>query len=146
MGRVDIGCLDEDPRNASLHYGGKARRAVDLTYGFGSLEWFHSGEPTDTPPGPCTTRDSTYAGMFAEASIAGHGDYYYPNTLVWHILGGADQVGALAQGLTYYEAMVRAGSPHVRIDVLPGVPHGVQSVEVGLQKIRDVFIQECRVR
>jgi len=146
MGRVDIGCLDEDPRNASLHYGEKARRAVDLTYGFGSLEWFQSGEPKDTPPGPCSTRDSTYAGAFAEASIAGQGDYYYPNTLVWHILGGADQVGALAQGLTYYEAMVRAGSPHVRLDVLPGAPHGVQRVDVGLYKIRDVFIQECRVR
>ena len=146
MGRVDIGCLDDDPRNASLHYGERARRAVDFTYGFGSTDWLRSGEPTDTPAGPCTRRDATYADAFAEASIAGLGDYYYPTTLVWHILGGADQVGALAQGLSYYEAMVRAGSPHVRVDILPGLPHGLAGVEAGIYKIRDVFDQECRVR
>ena len=49
MGRIDIACLDEDPRNELLHYDDVARRAVDLSYGFGSDEWVRSGEPADIP-------------------------------------------------------------------------------------------------
>ena len=146
MGRIDTGCLDADPRNALLHYDDRARRAIDLSYGFGSDEWVRSGEPAEMPAGPCSTRDPSFEAAFAEASIAATGDYNYPHTLVWHILAGADEVGGLAQGLTYYEEMVRAGTPHVRLDVLPGAPHGLAREEAGLGKIRDVFLLECKVR
>ena len=135
MGRIDIGCLDDDSRNAALHYGEFARRAIDLSYGFPLEE-----------AGPCLSRDQSFRIAFAEASISVGGDYFYPHTLVWHVLAGADEVGGLGQGLTYYEAMLKAGSPHVRADVLPGLPHNLTSEETGISKIRDVFLQECRLR
>jgi hypothetical protein len=46
--------------------------------------------------------------------------------------------------MTYYEAMLAAGSPHVRIDVLPGVGHGIEMTDIGIAKIRDAFLLECR--
>lgn len=135
MGRVDLGCLDDDRRNDGLHYAEAARRFIDATYGFGAGEG-----------GPCSTRDPDYLAPFQEASIAYRGDFHYPKTLVWHILGGDDQVGGLGQGLLYYAEMVRAHSPHVRLDVLPGMPHGLWREEVGAGKIREAFLRECRIR
>jgi hypothetical protein len=136
MGRIDLGCLDDDPRNAELHFGEGARRAIDLSYGF-------SGEED----GPCFTRNPDFREAFAEASISVDADLYYPNTLVWHVLAGADDVGALGQGLTYYDAMLRAGSPQVRVDVMPGLLHGLRGpTDAGRLKIRDVMLQECVAR
>ena len=48
----------------------------------------------------------------------------YPETTVWFIGGGGDTTGSLRQGLTYYDRMLRAGSPKVRLDILPNAPHG----------------------
>ena len=136
MGRIDLGCLDNDPRNAELHYGDQARRAIDLSYGFSADE-----------DGPCFRRDEALRSAFAEASLSVDADLYYPNTLVWHVLAGADQVGALGQGLTYYDAMLRAGSPQVRGDVLSGLGHGLAGpTDAGILKIRDVVMHECVVR
>ena len=81
--------------------------------------------------GPCFTRDEAFRSAFAEASIS----------------VGADDVGALGQGLIYYDAMLRAGSPQVRVDVLPGLGHGLRGpTDAGRLKIRDVVLQECVVR
>jgi hypothetical protein len=136
MGRIDLGCLDNDPRNAELHYGESARRAIDLSYGFSS-----DGD------GPCFRQDQTFRAAFAEASISVDSDLHYPNTLVWHVLAGADDVGALGQGITYYDALLRAGSPHVRVDVLPGLLHGLRGpTDEGMLKIRDAVLQECVAR
>jgi hypothetical protein len=136
MGRIDLGCLDNDPRNAELHYSEAARRAIDLSYGVSRGE-----------DGPCLRRDQGFRDAFAEASISVDADLHYPNTMVWHVLAGADEVGALGQGLTYYDAMLRAGSPHVRVDVLPGLRHGLSGpTDAGRMKIRDVILQECVVR
>lgn len=136
MGRIDLGCLDDDPRNAELHYGEMARRAIDVSYG-------HTGEED----GPCTTRDERFRARFAEASLSVDADLYHPHTLVWHVLAGADDLGALGQGLTYANAMLRAGSPHVRVDVLPGLLHGFRGpTDAGRRKVRDVVLQECVLR
>ena len=134
MGRIDTGCLDEDSLNSELHFDDQGRRAMDFSFGFPQGE-----------DGPCFRRDASFESKFREASISAIGDYHYPNTLVWHVIGGNDDVG-LAHGLTYYAEMLKAGSPHVRLDVLPGVPHGLTSTESGRQKIRDIFLQECRAR
>ncbi len=136
MGRIDIGCLDDDPRNAELHYGDAARRAIDLTYGYSPEE-----------AGPCSSRNEAFRSRFEEASLSVDADLHYPDTLVWHVLAGADEVGALGHGLTYYDAMLRAGSPHVRVDVLPGLAHGLRGpTDAGMNKIRDVMLQECVLR
>jgi hypothetical protein len=133
MGRIDLGCLDADPLNADLHYNEGARRAIDLSYGFAAEQ-----------DGPCTRRDETFRAAFAEASIAVDADLHYPRTMVWHVLAGADQVGALGHGLSYYDAMLRAGSPLVRADVIQGAPHGLG--EEGQTRIRDVILRECVAR
>ena len=82
MGRIDTGCVDSDPLNSLLHFNDRARRAIDLSYGF-----------SDGETGPCQRRDDSFEDEFFRASIAGSGDFFYPNTLVHHILGGADEVG-----------------------------------------------------
>lgn len=145
MGRVDAGCLGDGLRDATLVYGTAARRAADATFGFGSFQDVMSGREPDAP-GPCERGDLSARRAFEDASISVGGDYDYPTTLVWHILAGADELGALAQGHTYYEAMVRAGSPHVQLDILPGAPHNLEGVDAGLELIRDVFLAECRLR
>ncbi|MBT8478941.1 MAG: hypothetical protein KJO06_08495 [Gemmatimonadetes bacterium] len=133
MGRIDLGCLDADPLNADLHYDEVARRAIDYTYGFAQDE-----------DGPCFRRDEAFRAAFAEASTAVEADLHHPNTMVWHILAGADAVGALGHGLSYYDAMLRAGSPLVRADVIQGAPHGLD--EEGRARVRDVILRECVAR
>ena len=136
MGRIDIGCLDDAPRNAELHFGDAARRAIDLTYGYSAEE-----------AGACSSRNEAFRSRFEEASLSVDADLHYPDTLVWHVLAGADEVGALGHGLTYYDAMLRAASPHVRVDVLPGLAHGLRGpTDAGMNKIRDVMLQECVLR
>lgn len=131
MGRIDLGCLDDDPLNASLHYNDGARGFIDTTMGYPRGE------------GPCTKRDQSQRATFEEASIAlGGNDYVHPNTLVAIVLAGADQVGALVQGHTYYERLAREGSPWVYIDIVSGAPHGLG--ENGAAVIRDLFLRECR--
>jgi hypothetical protein len=135
MGHIDVGCLDDDPMNAALHYSEMARAFMDVTMGFPAGE------------GPCTTRTESARAAFEEASIAGGGnDYVHPNTMVWIILGGADQVGALPQGHAYYERLAKEGSPLLKIDVLSGAPHGLARTPGGADRIRDVFLRECRSR
>jgi hypothetical protein len=135
MGHIDIGCLDDDPINRDFHYSDRAREFMDVSMGYPGGE------------GPCTNRDESARAAFEDASIAGGGnDYVHPNTMVWIILGGADQVGALPQGHAYYERLAREGSPLLRIDILSGVPHGVNRVSEGADRIRDAFLRECRLR
>jgi hypothetical protein len=133
MGRIDQGCLDDDPLNASLHYNDRARGFIDRTMGYAAGE------------GPCSKRDALARSVFEASSVAlGGNDYVHPNTLVYIVLAGADQVGALLQGHTYYERLIREGSPHVRIDILAGAPHGLG--EAGRPLISDILMKECRER
>lgn len=131
MGRIDIGCLDTDTLNATLHYNAGARGFIDRTMGYPAGQ------------GPCTKRDRSARAVFEEASISlGGNDYVYPHTLVYIILAGGDQVGALDQGHTYYERLIREGSPQVRFDILPGAPHGLGPA--GPPLLREILSRECR--
>lgn len=133
MGRIDLGCLDDDPLNSSLHYSDQARGFIDRTMGYPAGE------------GPCSRRDPSARQAFEAASIAlGGNDYVHPNTLVYIVLAGSDDVGALAQGHTHYERLIREGSPEVKLDILPGAPHGLG--EAGPPLIRDILARECRTR
>ena len=124
MGRLDIGCLDQDPLQSHLHYSDMARNTVDASYGY-DLE----------TQGPCALRDTTYFDSFLENSISSGGNYYYPDTEMHLYYAGKDGLGALNQGLTYYEQLISNGSPRVHMEVVDGSPHGIIWNETGRQKI-----------
>ena len=135
MGHIDIGCLDDDPINAAFHYSERARGFMDTSMGYARGE------------GPCTARDEAARAVFEESSIAGGGnDYVHPNTMVWIILGGADQAGALPHGHAYFARLAREGSPRLRVDILSGAPHALARLPEGANRIRDAFLRECRLR
>ncbi len=76
--------------------------------------------------------------------MVSEGDYFYPNTLVWFVLGGGDTTGAAPHGLAYYSRLIRERSPLVHIDLLPNVPHAIATTPAGAGLIRDVLVRECR--
>lgn len=137
MGRVDEGCLGDDPLNAAMHYGESARTSIDLSFGY-------PGFPGPSE-GPCSSRDESWRDAFEQASVSTRGDYFYPNTLIWLVVGGGDTVGALRQGLTYYDSLLRSESPSVRLDIIPNAPHPVVTTPEGEAMIRDILIDECRL-
>ena len=128
MGRLDIGCFDDNPLNSHLHYSERARTAIDQSLGFSSDE-----------KGPCETRDTTYYDIYKNSSISHGGKYNYPNTNVYLIYGGNDQVGALNQGLTYYEQLAAARSPYVHMQIIEGAGHGILHDSMGYETIRKVL-------
>lgn len=136
MGRMDLGCIRDDPANEPLWYGAGSASTIDR--GFGFLE---------PGTGPCSSGDSGFRTQLEEASIAtGQNDYFYPKTLV-HFLFGAEDVGnAVPQGITYLERLRAEGTPLVGVDTLPGVPHAVPAARPGADRIRDLMLAECRVR
>jgi hypothetical protein len=131
MGRLDIGCFDTSPLNSHYHYSEGARIAIDLSLGFDS----------DTK-GPCELRDTSYLDIFKNSSISHGGNYYYPNTKVYLIYGGNDQVGALNQGLTYYEQLASARSPYVHMEIVEGSGHNILGDSLGFETIREVLFAE----
>jgi hypothetical protein len=131
MGRLDIGCFDTNPLNRQLHYSEKARIAIDQSLGFN----------LDTK-GPCELRDTTYYETYRNSSISHGGKYYYPNTSVYLIYGGNDQVGALNQGLTYYQQLSSARSPYVHMQIVEGAGHGILQDSLGFETIRKILLAE----
>lgn len=131
MGRLDIGCLDEDPLNAYLHYSDRARRSLDLSFGLNR-----------ETPGPCELRDKRFADQLKENSIAFGGNYHYPDTRVYLLYGGNDSVGALNQGLLYHEQLVAHGSPKVQMQVIDGVPHGVHRDPTGFEVTMKILLAQ----
>jgi hypothetical protein len=132
-GRVDEGCLGSDPLEAAMHYRDDARSFIDSSFGFPA-----------SASGPCSSRDESWREAFKDSSVSVGGDYYYPNTLVWLVVGGGDKSGALRQGLTYYDSLLRSGSPSVRLDIIPNAPHTLVQTPEGEAMIRDILIGECR--
>jgi hypothetical protein len=131
MGRLDIGCFDSDPLNSQLHYSKRARTVIDQSLGF-NLD----------AKGPCELRDTTYYEVYKNSSISHGGRYYYPNTSVYLIYGGNDEVGALNQGLTYYEKLASAGSPYVHMQIVEGAGHGILRDSLGFETIRKILFTE----
>lgn len=131
MGRLDIGCFDNNPLNSQLHYSERARSAIDQSLGFNS-----------DIKGPCELRDTSYYDIYKNSSISYGGNYYYPNTSINLVYGGNDQVGALNQGLTYYEQLATARSPSVHMQIIEGAGHGILWDSLGFETIRKIMFSE----
>ena len=149
-GRLDRGCLRDDPRNAALALLDYGVNVMDA--GFGFWPEGHPGEDASYAgapgPGPCAQGDPEYAEKFRQASVAsGDGDYSYPQTMVWFVLEGIDNGAAAAQGMTYHDLLVEHGSPWVRVEVMPDMDHlDVVTTAVGANKARDILINQCHPR
>jgi pimeloyl-ACP methyl ester carboxylesterase len=136
MGRIDIGCLDTNPLNAHLHYSEIAqkwmdpKKFIDLSYGYDH----------DTP-GPCELGDTSFRKSFLENSIAGNGNYFFPNTKIYLLYAGNDGLGALNQGLTYYEKLISAGSPNVYMQVVDGAKHEMTKDSTSLSIFKTILLQ-----
>ena len=131
MGRLDIGCFDAKPLNSRLHYSERARTSIDQSLGF-----------NQETKGPCELYDTSYNDMYKNSSISYGGNYFYPSTKVYLIYGGNDEVGALNQGLTYYEQLSSARSPNVHMQVIEGVGHGILRDSLGFETLRKILFTE----
>jgi hypothetical protein len=146
MGRIDRGCSGPDDlayiRNEAM------RKLIDTGFGFVPPGDIRTTNPADVPPGPCARGDLSYHEKFREASVAsGEGDYFYPHTMVFFVVEGIDSGGAAALGATYYDLLVKSGSPLLGRTVVPGVDHsGLIRTRTGTETIRDVLLRECRIR
>jgi hypothetical protein len=128
MGRLDIGCFDNDSLNSFMHYSERARVVIDLSFGF---------DPETK--GPCELCDTTFMERYRNSSVSVGGNYYYPNTQVFLIYGGNDRVGALNQGLTYYHQLATAKSPFIHMQIIEGAPHGILNDSTGYDVLRNIL-------
>jgi len=134
MGRIDLGCLRDDPANRPLWYSRGSAGTIDRGFGF-------------SRNGPCARGDTSFQAQFQEASIAfGEWQYVYPHTMVWFLFGENDRSNAVAQGKAFYERVMQSGSPLVRAETVPNTPHPVPSTREGAEKIRDIMLAECRLQ
>lgn len=135
MGRMDLGCIRDDPANEALWYGAGSASTIDRGFGF------------QPGTGPCSAGDEAFREEWETASIAaGPNDYRYPRTLVHFLFGSEDLGNAVPQGITYLERLRAEGALLVDVDTLRGVPHAVPSRPLGADRIRDLMLTECRVR
>jgi len=137
MGRLDLSCFRDDPANKALWFPDVATRIIDGAFGFA-----RDGS------GPCSRGDISFREKFQQASVSfGDADYFYPRTLVGFVFGEEDSsTNATEMGLTYYNRLISAGSPWVRMDVLPKVTHDVKDSREGSRKILEILVNECRPR
>ncbi|HXF04718.1 MAG TPA: hypothetical protein VNM72_04800 [Blastocatellia bacterium] len=135
MGRIDLGCIRDDPANRSLWFPPQGTaRLIDLGFGF-----------PDDGTGPCSRSDASFRERFQQASIAfGDWQYVYPKTMVWFVFGQDDLTNAVPQGIIYYERLRQEGSPLIRMETVPNTPHDVPSSREGAEKVRDILLSECR--
>jgi hypothetical protein len=70
--------------------------------------------------------------------------------MVWFVFEGIDDTHAVAMGTSYYDLLVKMGSPLVRKTVVPDVnhagPNGLYNSPKGIENIRDILLSECRPR
>ena len=152
MGRMDRSCIRDDAGNASVAFPDWATRIIDAGFGFLPPGDAHDFNPFQAPAvGPCARGDSSFREKFRQASVAsGDADYVYPRTMVWFVFEGIDDTHAVAMGTTYYDLLVKMGSPLVRKTVVPDVnhagPNGLYNSPKGIESIRDILLNECRPR
>lgn len=132
-GRVDIGSLDEDPLNAHLHYpevAGGARAFADLGFGF-----------DENTPGPCELKDENFADLMKESSVAFGGHYNHPDTVIYLLYGAKNRM-ARHHGLLYYEQLVAHDSPHLHMQVIDDVRHGVHWDPKGYEITKKILLAQ----
>ena len=141
--------------DAAVPTGGPPFGRTDLScmlglHGPATLADRSLGYPPDGS-GPCYNRDASYSARFRLSSVAsGEGDYMHPRTMVWFVFEGIDDRYAVAKGRTYYDLLVKEGSPLVEETTIPDVahggPNGLYNSQEGVAAIRDILINECRPR
>ncbi len=134
--RIDLGCLKHDTAKQSAWYddGGNAG-TVDMGFGYAA------------DLGPCTSGNFGFRKRFQEASVAfGDWQYNYPRTMVWLLLGAQDHTAAVGQSVLFQQRLLDAGSPFVRFNIVPNTPHEVHGTPEGANMIRDIMLNECRLR
>lgn len=152
MGRMDRSCAPDDPAAATIAFPEWATRLIDAGFGFVPPGDPHRFNPFEAPAlGPCARGDVSFREKLRQASVAsGEGKYVYPKTMVWFVFEGTDDTHAAAMGTTYFDLLVKEGSPLVRRTVIPGVTHagptGLYSSAKGVEIIREILLSECRIR
>jgi hypothetical protein len=134
--RLDYACLQDDPTYQSLWFPLSERNIADWSFGYP-----YAGT------GPCATQDIASRDKFQEASIAyGAWKYYYPKTMVWFLFGELDNTTTAAHGKFFHQYLEQKGTPLLQMDIISGTDHIVAETPNGANAIRDVLINECRVR
>ena len=134
VARIDLSC----DRNNQQYWTGEEVNAIfiDASFGF----------PPDST-GPCARSDSSYREQFQAASLTfGNWAYVYPETMVSLLFGENENPVYVAHGMTYYNMLLEAGSPLVRLDTVSNTPHVVRSTKEGAEMIRDILLLECKRR
>ncbi len=134
--RLDLGCLKYDSANQTAWHGDDGSAGL-IDEGFGYT----------ADLGPCTQSRWGFRKKFQEASIAfGDWQYNYPRTMVWFLLGAQENTASLGQYAFFRQRLIDAGSPFVRMDTVPNTGHGVPGTSEGANMIRDIMLNECRLR
>ena len=121
--RVDQACVQDDPAYQSLWYDQNGRQLTDWSFG------------NTSGNGPCFRQDVNFRQDFAEASVVySTGKYVYPNTLIWFLFGALDTTVTKAHGLYFYDWLLKAGSPLVRMDIVPDTDHIVAETAEGANR------------
>jgi hypothetical protein len=135
FGRIDRGCIRDNPADSALWYDAAGAGVIDRGFGF------------SPGGGPCSQQDTSFRAAFQEASV-GFGDWTYahPKTMVWFVHGALDDTNGPEQGDAYRDRLIQAQSPLVNRDIVPNTPHQTPSTAVGADKIRDIMVAECKPR
>ena len=116
----DKGCLRR-PGETHYHYGGKSI-VIDQAHGF-------------LAGGPCTNADAAFlARWLAESVDTGGRDFVHPETRIHFIHSDVD-IPALPHALDYIARLHNAGTPHLTEQVIPGMPHTIQTSAAGLDAL-----------
>lgn len=137
MGRLDLGCIRDDPANEPLWFGPGSSKTIDSGFGFGDDV---DGE------GPCAQGLESFRPQFQDASIAFDGNFVHPETMVWFVFGENDTSNAVDQGKAFYEKLLEEGSPRVELSIAPNTSHGTPNSSEGADTIRDILLKSCRLR
>ncbi len=134
--RIDEACLRDDPAYQALWFSLTNRQNADWAFGF----------PNDGS-GPCARQDRSFRAAFQEASLAfGTWQYVYPRTMVQFLFGDQDSGPAASHGMFFFDWISQAGSPLVRMDVVPNSGHTTVATVQGANMIRDTLLNECYPR
>ncbi len=130
--RIDWGCLPGTGPIPAAEYDEEPANTIDLGYGFSA------------GTGPCRNHDPSFLTVFQGSSEAFDiHDYYFPNTLIWLVVGDQDTTAAPAQAEILLDLLLAEGSPLLMKSVAPNTPHNVPNSVEGANLVRDILLNQC---
>ena len=116
----DKGCLRR-PGESRYQYGGKAI-LIDQAHGY-------------LRGGPCTHADPGFLSRWLAQSVdTGGRDFMHPKTRV-HFIHSDHDVPAVPHALDYIRKLRSAGTPYLKEQVIPGMPHRIEESAAGLDAL-----------